>query len=113
MEQSEKYSVEIRDVYSGDDLVVMVDLGVESLWKKQRVRLRGVDTPNAIHAGDDSEAGRVRYLVRSLARGRTGTITVTNRNSAGGWVVELEVNTPDGPLNLNAYLIQRGFKYSK
>ena len=50
-EERNTYDAEVREVFSGDDLVVLVDLGVESLWKRQRVRLAGGDTPNAISAG--------------------------------------------------------------
>lgn len=112
MEQTKSYAVRVSDVFSGDDLMVMVDLGVDDLWKRKRIRLHGVDTPNAVHAADDTEAGRVRRLVRGIAGNRTGTINLRSRGS-GSWVVELIINTPDGPLNLNEYLINQGFQFKR
>ncbi len=112
MEQTKSFAVRVSDVFSGDDLMVMVDLGIEDLWKRKRIRLQGVDTPNAVHAADDTEAGRIRRAVRGIAGNRTGTINVHSRGS-GSWIVELIVNTPDGPLNLNEYLINQGFKFQR
>lgn len=106
------YFAEVREVFSGDDLVVMVDLGVEGLWKKQRIRLAGVDTPNAIGAGTDTEAGKVRTYVRGLVRGQRVKLEIVNRVSSS-WVVVLHVETPTGLLNLNEDLIQKGFKFKR
>lgn len=112
MEEAQTYDAEVREVFSGDDLVLMVDLRVEDLWKRQRVRLAGVDTPNAISAGADTEAGKVRSYVRSLVKGKRVQIAVKTR-SANSWVVELYVDTPSGLLNVNEDLISKGFKFQR
>lgn len=111
-EDQESFRAEVREVFSGDDLVVMVDLRVEGLWKRQRVRLAGVDTPNAIGAGTDTEAGKVRTYVRDLVRQREVRIDIVNRVSSS-WVVVLHVETPTGLLNLNEDLIRKGFKFKR
>ncbi len=98
-EEPKTYIVEVHDVFSGDDLVVLVDLGVEDLWKRQRVRLAGVDTPNAVNAGPDTEAGKLRSYVRNLVRGRKAKLRVISRG-ANSWVVVLLVETPEGEFNL-------------
>ena len=111
----EQFSCEIRDVFSGDDLVVFLDLGFEDMWKKKRVRLHGVDTPNAVHAQEDSEAGRVRKQVRTLARGRRGIFTVTSKGLSS-WVGTLIVESPSAPggvLNLNQHLIDQGYVFKR
>lgn len=106
------YSCEVREVFSGDDLVALVDLGVEDLWKRQRIRLSGVDTPNAINATGDSEAGLIRSYVRNLTRGRKGKLTIVSKNTSS-WVVVLEVETPDGVVNVNDHLISKGYTFKK
>lgn len=106
-----QYECEVREVFSGDDLIAWVDLGVENLWKKQRIRLHGVDTPSGIGAPAESDAGKIRSYIRSLARGRKGTLTVTDRNK-NSWVVILVVEQHDGKLvNVNEYLIGQGHAY--
>lgn len=104
------YPCDVREVFSGDDLIALVDLGVENLWKRQRIRLSGVDTPPAISATGDTEAGQIRSHVRMLTRGKKGTITVVSRN-ANSWVVVLVVDTPEGPVNVNDLLIARGYQF--
>lgn len=113
--KAEEYSCEIRDVFSGDDLVVFLDLGFEELWKKKRVRLYGVDTPNAVHAQEDSEAGRIRKQVRNLARGRRGIFTVTSKGLSS-WVGTLVIESPSAPggvINLNQHLIDQGYVFKR
>lgn len=107
-----EYSCEVREVFSGDDLIALVDLGVENLWKRQRIRLSGVDTPNAINANGDTEAGKIRSYVRALTRGRKGKLTVETRNT-NSWVVTLVVDTPDGSVNVNEYLISQGYQFKR
>lgn len=113
--KAEEYSCEVRDVFSGDDLVVFVDLGIEDLWKKKRVRLLGVDTPNAVNAAEDTEAGRVRRQIRQIARGRRGILTVTSKN-LNSWVGTLVVespSSPDGIINLNQLLVDQGYVFKR
>lgn len=109
------YSCLVTEVFSGDDLVALVDLGVESLWKRQRIRLYGVDTPNAVKMADDTEAGRIRSLVRGIVRNRRGLLTVYQRNSAS-WVCGLVVEADqshNGAINLNSWLIDKGYVFNR
>lgn len=105
------YPCEVKDVYSGDDLILMVDLGVEGLWKRQRVRLHGVDTPNAVNVGEDTEAGKVRKQVRDIVRNRRGVFQVVARNSKS-WVGVLIVESPAGVLNINEHLQGQGYVFN-
>lgn len=112
MTTQEEYACEVREVFSGDDLIAFVDLGVENLFKKQRLRLAGVDTPNAINATGNTEAGQLRTFVRNLTRGRKGKLVIVSRNT-NSWVVTLTVETPEGPVNVNEYLIGQGYKFQR
>jgi len=105
-----EYSCEVKEVFSGDDLIVFVDLNVEGLFKRQRVRLAGVDTPNAVGAGENTPGGELRREVRMLARHKKGRITIVRRNTTS-WVVVLVVETPTGPVNINQMLIDRGYEF--
>lgn len=107
-----EYACEVREVFSGDDLIALVDLGVENLWKRQRIRLAGVDTPPAINATGSTEAGQLRSYVRMLTRGRKGRLSLVSRN-ANSWVVTLVVETPEGPVNVNDILIARGYEFKR
>ncbi len=107
------YACEVREVFSGDDLVVLVDLGVENLWKRQRVRLHGVDTPPAVGELADTEAGKIRTYVRNLTRCRRANLTVVSKNTSS-WVVVLIVEAFDGSkVNVNDYLINAGYVFKR
>jgi len=106
------YTCEVREVFSGDDLIALVDLGVENLWKRQRLRLSGVDTPPAINANGDTEAGKLRSYVRMLVRGKKAQITVVSRNT-NSWVVVLVVETHEGSVNVNDLLVSRGYEFKR
>ncbi len=108
--ENPKYRGEVRDVFSGDDLVVMVDLGAEDLWKRQRVRLHGVDTPNGMSSAPGSSAGQIRTYVRNLVKGKKVRIEVVKRTT-NSWVSIVVVETPTGDHNLNEDLIAKGFKH--
>lgn len=108
-----EYKAKIVDVFSGDDLIVMVELGVEDLYKRQRIRLHGVDTPNAIGAAADTEAGQVRSYVRSLVRDKPLNIKVQFRG-ANSWVAIVEVETQEGvTINLNEELVNQGYAFKR
>jgi len=110
------YAVQIEEVRSGDDLIVLVNLGVDNLHKRVRVRLAGVDTPDAYKVAAQTEAGQLRDTVRRLVRG-TCFIKVRRQTSAS-WLVELLVvpagAAPEDPMNLlnvNTWLIERGYGF--
>lgn len=106
------YEVEVEEVHSGDDLVLMVNLGVDGLFKRVRARLKGVDTPSAFKAARDTEAGAVRDMLRSLvSKGRCSV--ELHAHGKGGWLVTLFVNQKDGQtvVNVNELLIARGYVY--
>lgn len=103
----------VTDVFSGDDLVGFVDLGVESLWKRQRMRLYGIDTPPAIGLPPESEAGKVRTYIRNLVLRRKATVMVHSK-TLNSWVVTLMVEQHDGStVNVNEYLKSQGYEFKR
>lgn len=105
------YAKSVR-VVSGDDLVLMVDLGVDGLYKRTRVRLRGVDVPTAFNAPADSLGSLVRNEVDSLVSNRNLAVDVYEQ-SRRGWIVVVRIPDNDGEeKNLNDYLIGQGYVFS-
>lgn len=109
-----EYLARVVDVISGDDIIVMVDLGIDSLYKKVRVRLGGVDTPDAYRAGRESEAIAVRDTVRRMVVNRNCKILVHSQQKSS-WKVTLHILEHKEPyqlLNLNQFLIEQGYVYT-
>ena len=111
MAERKTFEVTVEEVYSGDDLVLMVNLGVGGLYKKVRARLVGVDTPSAFQAPRNTEAGRVRDLVKSSV-GRGKCSIELHSEGKGGWLVTLFVNTNGHGMNINSMLAERGYVFT-
>lgn len=112
MENGRKqYAVRVEEVHSGDDFIVLVDLGVDGLYKRTRVRLHGVDAPNAYKAKPDTEAGQIRDEVKRLVSGKCFIEVVSE--GKGGWIVimHVQVGTETETTSLNEYLAGRGYVY--
>jgi hypothetical protein len=105
-----RYACDIIEVHSGDDLIALVDLEIDGLYKKTRLRLSGVDTPDAYQKAVDTPAGKIREAVRRYTVGNHCYIDVHSQGR-GGWKVTLWVESADDPnlLNLNQVLIEEGY----
>ena len=112
MEQEPKvYEVTVEEVHSGDDLIIMVDLNIDGLYKRVRARLKGVDTPSAFKVGKDTEAGAVRDMLRTLVCNAKCSVAL-HAYGRGGWVVTLFAQRRGEPaVNINEVLIAKGYVY--
>lgn len=110
MGQGRSFAVTVEEVHSGDDLVVMADLGIDKLYKKVRVRLHGVDTPNAYKAKLDSVAGSLRDEVKKITQDRKCRIELVSEGK-GGWLGVLYVQDGTKEVNINELLKSRGYVY--
>lgn len=112
MSEQEVYDGRIDEVFSGDDLIAMLDLKFEGLHKRVRIRLHGVDTPNGMGNPGDSEAGKIRQYVRQLCHKKQVRVTVVTKYVTN-WIAIVEVI--DGGLlhNVNSDLIQKGYIYNR
>lgn len=107
-----KYKARVVDVYSGDDLLLMVDLGVDGLFKQVRARLHGVDAPNAFREREGSEAYVVRDEVKNILENQVVQIDI-HHEGRGGWVVELwYLDALQVHRSLNSFLQKRGYIYN-
>lgn len=110
MKTGKIYEATVEEVHSGDDFIVMVNLGIDGLYKRTRVRLYGVDAPNAYKAKADSDAGRVRDEVKQLVGGKCLVEVVSE--GKGGWIISMTVFGQDNqPMCLNTLLRERGYVY--
>ncbi len=107
------YVVSVEEVHSGDDLVVMANLGIDGLHKRVRVRLHGVDTPNAYKAKIGTEAGILRDEIKRLTSGKCRVDVIAE--GKGGWLVTLHAFVSDDKhheeVNINELLKSRGYVY--
>lgn len=106
------FTAEVQEVYSGDDLVLMVDLGIDNLHKRVRARLFGVDTPDGYREDGSSAAGKVREEVKKLVKGAICTITLHSERRTG-WIVSIYLmNRASGDrISLNQHLIDQGYVF--
>lgn len=109
MESNRTFEGRVEEVHSGDDFIAMVDLGVDGLFKKTRIRLHGVDAPNAYKAGPDTEAGKVRDEIKRLTTGKCYIGIISE--GRGGWVAEVSVDRNGERVNINELLRGRGYVY--
>ncbi len=107
---TKQYHVDVVEVHSGDDLVLMVDLGIDGLHKRVRARLHGVDTPDAYKTTANTEAGQVRKHVQTLTIHKRCFIKV-HTIGAGGWKVSLYLGPNDSNECLNDILKAKGYIY--
>lgn len=103
-----EYVSEVLEVHSGDDMILMVDLGHDGLYKKVRARLHGVDTPDAYKAKSATEAGQVRDKVKALTRDRSCRIQLHSQGK-GGWVVSMYLGVAEDAVCINKALIAEGY----
>jgi micrococcal nuclease len=78
-----EYSIQLREVYDGDTVVVDIDLGFDVWLKDQRVRIDGIDAPE-IKSKDATEkrfGAEAREFLRSLLEGRLLKLTVEKYDS--------------------------------
>jgi len=104
------FVAEVQEVHSGDDMIILIDLGVDNLFKKVRARLHGVDTPDAYKEGPDTEAGRLRDRVKHLVKGKNVCIEVHNKNQGkGGWLITMYFGVEPEGESLNTVLRDEGY----
>ena len=110
-----RYSVKVLDVRSGDDLILMVDIGFDNLYKRVRARLKGVDTPNATPDGGipSEEAKNVQQYVKQKISSRPAFADLHGITRRGWWLITLYVQISDTELySINSMLKKEGHTFS-
>lgn len=113
-QRDRRYPCTVEEVHSGDDLVAMVELGHDALYKLVRIRLQGVDTPDAYKAKADTPAGSVREQVRRWINANDKKCIIEKHaEGKGGWICTLYIRDGAEWVNLNERLIEMGYVYVK
>ena len=99
------YRARIIDVYDGDTVTAVTDLGFKHTFT-QKFRLFGIDTPEI--RGEEREEGiRVRDIVRKMILDKEVTIN-SIKDSQGKYGRYLAIITLDNGINLNQWLVESG-----
>jgi len=98
------YKAHIKDVYDGDTVTAVVDLGFLH-YQEMKLRLYGIDTPEM--RGEEREQGIiVRDIVRDLILDKEVEIH-TKKDKQGKYGRYLATILLDG-LNINDWLVENG-----
>ena len=106
-----RYTAKMDEVKSGDDISMMVDLGVSSLYQLVRCRLYRIDTPDTFRSEDGSDAKRVQKWVYNFLKDRECTVFVHSMRKSS-WIVTILVHVDGkGTVDLNKQLSEQGYSY--
>lgn len=100
----------VVQVRAGDDFIVFQDLKTDSLFKKRRFRLLGVDTPDTYQAPPESEAMIVRRRVEELVLFQDVILHVYAEKRASA-MAEVLVTRNGGIFSVNEWLRSLGYIY--
>ena len=109
---------EINRVLDGDTIDVTIDLGFD-LYKKERVRIAGVDTPEKRTRNlEEKELGidATNWLKAKLAEAITGDDELTIRTELSGGIGKYGrllgwLYIGDGDVSLNEEMIKQGYAW--
>lgn len=107
-----RYKVQVEDVFSGDDLLLRINIGISGLYLSKRCRLRGVDAPDAFQKASDTPEGKVRDTVKDALLKRKCEIEVHNEDSRS-LIVTLYYKNGETWCSLNDELISMGYVFVK
>ena len=107
-----RYKVHVEDVFSGDDLLLRINLGISGISVSKRCRLLGVDAPDAFQKSSDTPEGKVRDTVKDALMKRKCEIEV-HKEDTRSLIVTLYYRNGDTWCNLNDELIGMGFVFVK
>jgi|TARA_R110000803_G_scaffold48920_1_gene101744 micrococcal nuclease len=102
-----EYRAFVRKVYDGDTITCDIDLGFEILFKNQKLRLYGINTPE-VRGPTRPEGLKVRDLVRSRISNKWVTIKTRKdkKGKYGRWIAE--IYEADIEESINEWLLREG-----
>ena len=108
MKQTYEYNVTIAKVVDGDTVDVDIDLGFGMVYKKQRVRMLGIDTPES-RTRDlvEKKFGKAskKHLKGLLEEAESITLISHDKGKFGRILGELFVHTEETRVNVNEKMI--------
>jgi len=96
-----KYRVEVTRVVDGDTVDVDIDLGFGMCYKKQRVRLMGIDTPESRTRDLEEKfyGKQSKKFLSSVLKGKVVTLLSHDKGKFGRIIGELFVEGDDMSVN--------------
>lgn len=100
-----QYKAKIIDVYDGDTVTALVDLGFLS-FREMKLRLYGIDTPE-LRGAEKIEGRKVRDIVREMILDKEVTIN-SYKDKQGKYGRYLATIILEDGLNINEWLVENG-----
>lgn len=100
-----QYKAKIIDVYDGDTVTALVDLGFLS-FREMKLRLYGIDTPE-LRGAEKIEGRKVRDIVREMILHKEVTIN-SYKDKQGKYGRYLATIILEDGLNINEWLVENG-----
>ena len=96
-----RYKVEVTRVVDGDTVDVDIDLGFGMTYKKQRVRLMGIDTPESRTRDLEEKfyGKQSKKFLSSVLKGKVVTLLSHDKGKFGRIIGELFVEGDDMSVN--------------
>lgn len=102
------YRATILDVYDGDTVTALVDLGFRISFEI-KIRLSGIDTPE-LRGADRPQGLIARDRLRELILGREVILEIEKdkQEKFGRWLGTIYLNQPGENISVNEILIKEG-----
>ena len=102
-----EYRAYVRKVYDGDTITVDIDLGFGVVLKNQKIRLRGINTPE-VRGSQRAEGLKVRDLVRGRIANKWITIKTykDKKGKYGRWIADIYESGAEE--SINSWLLVEG-----
>ena len=101
-----QYKAKIIDVYDGDTVTALVDLGFLS-FREMKLRLYGIDTPE-LRGVEKVEGKKVRDIVTGMILDKEVTIN-SFKDKQGKYGRYLATIVLEDGLNVNQWLVENGY----
>lgn len=104
----------VKNVYSADDLILMLNLGHDGLYRLTRCRLHGVDAPSTYNT-EDAEAKKLKNFVSKVLNDSKDAYIEVISYLNNSWMVVLYTRDPETKayISLNKVLINNGYVFTR
>ena len=108
-----KYRAKLIKVVDGDTIDFSIDVGFK-MTTEQRIRLKGIDTPETWRRKKDSEEykqGKIatNFVIKRLEENNNECVVRTDKDTGvyGRYIADILL--PDSDISLNDELVQKGY----
>ena len=105
-----EYKAKVLSVYDGDTLTIAIE--IHGRFKKYNCRMNGYDSPERKSKNPDEKkwANVSKTLLTNLVLGKIVSITISdNDDKYGRLLVDMVIETENGNINVNEYMLTHGY----